>query len=120
MLMLTAYFDETGHSHDEKQKFNGMAGLLCKAEEWEKFEERWDRLLKKFKIPYIHMAKSMTLFAGWPDAKIKKLSEAAWTAIKTIKPLPIGSIIPMDDFRPLELCSVTISKTHTLFQCKIV
>ena len=58
--MLTAYFDETGHSHDEKQKFNGMAGLLCKAEEWEKFEERWDRLLKKFKIPYIHMAKSMS------------------------------------------------------------
>ena len=103
MLMLTSYMDETGHSRDEKSKFNGMAGLTCKVEEWELFERRWKRMLDRFKIPYIHMAESFAMFGDWPEAKIKALSAAAWDAIKKIRPLPLGSIFPMDDLRLLEV-----------------
>lgn len=102
MLMLTSYMDETGHSRDEKSKFNGMAGLLCKAEEWELFERRWKRILSRFNIPYIHMRESLTMFEGWSETKLNALSTAAWDAIKRIKPLPLGSIFPMDVLRPLE------------------
>src|SRR6185295_4823221 len=41
MLMLTAYMDETGHSQDARSKFNGMAGLITKAENWLIFEREW-------------------------------------------------------------------------------
>ena len=102
MLMLTSYMDETGHSRDEKQKFNGMAGLLCKVEEWELFEARWDKMLKRFGIPYIHMKESRELFDGWSETRLHALSAEAWDKIEKIKPLPLGSIFPMDDFRPLE------------------
>lgn len=102
MLMLTSYMDETGHSRDEKQKFNGMAGLLCKVEEWELFERRWAKMLDRFDIPYIHMKESWEMFEGWSKTKLDALSEEAWDKIEKIKPLPLGSIFPMDDFRPLE------------------
>jgi Protein of unknown function (DUF3800) len=102
MLMLTAYMDETGHSRDEKQHFNGMAGLMAPAEYWEVFEDKWYKLLTKFRLPYIHMKEMRTLLAGWSESKIKKLSEAVWKVIKETRAMPIGSIIPMDDFRPLE------------------
>jgi len=102
MLMLTAYMDETGHSKDEKQKFNGMAGLITLAENWEYFERKWEKTLDEFHIPYIHMKENETMFAGWPEDKLKELSAELWKVIKDSKALPIGSIIPMDDFRPLE------------------
>jgi len=102
MQMLTAYMDETGHSQDEKQHFNGMAGLMAPTEYWEVFEGRWDRLLTKFKLPYIHMKEMWKLLDGWSKTKTEKLSAAVWKIIKETRAIPIGSIIPMDDFRFLE------------------
>lgn len=102
MLMLTTYMDETGHSKDEKQKFNGMAGLMTKEENWRIYEREWRKILKHFKIPYIHMKEARKMFKGWPEAKVKDLSRCVWEIIVGIEVLPIGSIIPMDEFRPLE------------------
>src|SRR6266853_3795606 len=102
MQMLTAYMDETGHSQDEKQHFNGMAGLMAPTEYWEVFEGRWDRLLTKFKLPHIHMKEMWKLLDGWSKTKTEKLSAAVWKIIKETRAIPIGSIIPMDDFRFLE------------------
>ena len=56
MLMLTSYLDETGDSKDEKQKFNGMAGLVGPAENWEEFEWRWKKILKQSNLPHFHMS----------------------------------------------------------------
>jgi hypothetical protein len=102
MLMLTAYMDETGHSKDERQKFNGMAGLMTKEESWLIYEREWGKILKHFKIPYIHMKEARKMFAGWPEPKVKDLSRCVWEIIVGIEALPIGSIIPMDEFRTLE------------------
>jgi hypothetical protein len=55
MGTLTAYMDETGHSKDERQRFNGMAGLLAPTREWERLEIKWKKTLKEFKLPYFHM-----------------------------------------------------------------
>jgi len=101
MLMLTAYMDETGHSQDQNSKFNGMAGLMTKEENWIVYEREWSKILKHFKIPYVHMSEKK-LFAAMSDAQKKDLSRCVWEIIKGIEALPIGSIIPMDDYRPLE------------------
>src|SRR5689334_16457589 len=57
MLMLSAYLDETGHSKDELQRFNGIAGFLAPAKKWIEFERSWNRTLtsKEFDLPYFHM-----------------------------------------------------------------
>ena len=102
MVTLTAYMDETGHSKDQKQKFNGMAGWIATTDQWQYFERRWKKILKRFQIPYIHMKESREMFDGWSELKIRKLSAALWDAIEETHPFPIGSIIPMDEFRPLE------------------
>ena len=41
--MLCGFMDETGHSQDEKQRFNGMAGIVAPLEHWAQFERKWDR-----------------------------------------------------------------------------
>jgi hypothetical protein len=102
MLMLKAYMDETGHSQDQRSRFNGMAGLITKEENWLVYEREWGKILKHFKIPYIHMTESMEMFAGWSDAKVKDLSRCVWEIIIGIEALPLGSIVPMDDYRAIE------------------
>lgn len=42
MLMLSAYMDETGHSRDEKQRFNGMAGLMAPTKRLVRMERKWN------------------------------------------------------------------------------
>lgn len=103
MMMLTSYLDETGDSKDDKQKFNGMAGLVAPAENWEVFERKWKATLKTFGLPYIHMSEMRTLTRGWPEAKVENLFEKLWKVIKGVKALPVGSIIPMDDYKPLKV-----------------
>jgi hypothetical protein len=102
MVMLTTYLDETGHSRNEHQKFVGIAGLMAKAEGWRRFEIQWKKTLKKFNVPYIHMRERATLFKGWPKSKLDTLSAILWEIIREAKAIPLGSIIPMDDFRALE------------------
>ncbi|MDQ3755927.1 MAG: hypothetical protein M3371_14490 [Acidobacteriota bacterium] len=68
--MLSAFFDETGHSRDEKQLFNGMAGVLAPADHWEAFEKKWKRTLQEFEIPFFHMkdfANFRKCFEGWSE-----------------------------------------------------
>jgi hypothetical protein len=101
MLKLTAYMDETGHSQDQRSRLNGMAGLMTKEENWLVYEREWGKILKHFKIPYIHMTEKK-LFAALSDAQKKDLSRCVWEVIVGIEALPIGSIIPMDDYRPIE------------------
>jgi Protein of unknown function (DUF3800) len=104
MLMLTAYLDETGHSKDEKQRFNGMAGLIAPAYNWEVFERKWKATLKEYKLPFFHMkdfANFKGHYEGWSEERRKKLFGKLMLHMETIAPLPIGIIIPMEEFRKL-------------------
>jgi hypothetical protein len=55
MLMLSAYMDETGHSADEKQRFNGMAGLMAPTKRLQRMERKGNTTLRRFNLPYFHM-----------------------------------------------------------------
>ena len=102
--MLTAYLDETGHSKDEKQRFNGMAGLLAPSISWEQFEVRWKKTLENFKLPFFHMKDFATFrrnYAGWSEAKRRDLYGTLLTHIEAADAFPVGSILAMKDFRSL-------------------
>jgi hypothetical protein len=104
MVMLTAYMDETGHSKDERQRFNGMAGLLAPTWAWEELEPKWKQTLKDFKIPFFHMkdfANRQREFEGWHELKRQKLYGKLLKHIEMASPFPLGSILAMSDFKSL-------------------
>lgn len=72
MLMLTAYFDESG-THENSEDFLTIAGYLSSVDLWERFELEWLTLLKdpNFNIPYSHaveMAHFKGPFSSWDSA----------------------------------------------------
>jgi hypothetical protein len=100
--MLSAYFDETGHSRDEKQLFNGMAGVLAPADHWGAFEERWRQTLKDFEIPFFHMkdfANFKGFFKGWSEYKRRRLYGKLLAHMETAYIFPVGVSISMSAFR---------------------
>jgi len=102
MLVLSGYFDETGHSQDEKQRFNGMAGVLAPADHWESFEEKWKLTLEAFKIPFFHMkdfANFKGYFEGWSEAKRQKLYRRLLAHMETRYVFPLGISISMEAFK---------------------
>jgi hypothetical protein len=98
------YMDETGHSRDQKQRFNGMAGLIAPAKNWESLSAKWNKVLEEFRIPYFHMkdwANSRGFFTGWSKLAREKLYGKLLKKIEGIYPFPLGTIISMEDFRRL-------------------
>lgn len=104
MLMLTAYLDETGHSADKNQKFVGMGGLIATSKNWELFEKKWKKVLRKYDVSCLHMkdfAHSRKDFEKWKDNKpirdrfLGELMEI----IKEAGAFPFGCSIPLDSYR---------------------
>ena len=67
-----------------------MAGLITKEQNWTVYEHEWSKILRHFKIPYVHMTESREMFAGWPEEKIKDLSHCVWEIIVGVDALVIG------------------------------
>lgn len=104
LLMLTAYLDETGHSKDERQRFNGMAGLLAPSAKWERLEVKWKRTLREFRLPHFHtkdFANRRREYEGWSEDRRQKLYGRLLTHIEAAHPFPIGSILAMSDYNSL-------------------
>ena len=98
------YMDETGHSKDQKQRFNGMAGLIAPSVNWAHLERKWKATLTEFKIPYFHMKEwthSTGHFIGWSKAKREKLYAKLLRKMESVYPFPLGTILSMEDFRRL-------------------
>lgn len=69
-----AYFDESGKFQDSD--FICIAGFVSDDARWNVFAEQWDRLLKTYKIPALHMRHVMPLkgpFEGWDREQAKKM-----------------------------------------------
>ena len=67
VLMIVGYFDETENSRAD---FVAMSGYLADHSNWDALSTDWDLLLKKHKIPYLHVkdflaAKKVYEDLGW-------------------------------------------------------
>jgi hypothetical protein len=75
------YMDETGHSRDQKQRFNGMAGLIAPAENWNSLTVKWNKVLEEFHIPYFHM-KDWAIHGASSPAGVNWREKVVWQAPK--------------------------------------
>jgi hypothetical protein len=104
MLMLHAYFDETGHGDDANTKFLGIAGCLTSVETWKKVERRWSAALRSEGLPYFHMreyAFSVGPFKDWKDgeARRQKIYGALWEIILEAELVPLGGFVQLGDYK---------------------
>lgn len=111
MAMLTAYMDETGHSKDERQRFNGMGGLFGPTEKWIEFETKWKAVLahKEFRLPYFHMkefearhpktGERVGFYKGRDEHKRRRLFSKLMRLIQNTHSMPVGAVVNMDDYR---------------------
>jgi hypothetical protein len=89
-----------------------MGGLLSPVEKWPDFENKWNAVLKEFRLPYFHMrefearhpvsGERMYGFKGWDNYKRKRLYGKLMRIIQNTHAMPIGAIVPMEAYR--EVC----------------
>lgn len=68
--MFIAYFDGSGKMEDSKAL--SMACLVSRAQDWEKFETKWQRILRRHNVTVMHMTDFNARereFKGWDDYK---------------------------------------------------
>ena len=96
------YMDETGHSRDQTQRFNGMAGLIAPSSHWKELERKWQETLDAYHIKYFHMVEfenserarnsssSKNRFKDWSPIKKEKLLNKLLKIIETTYPFPLA------------------------------
>lgn len=74
VIMLQAYFDESGHSSDSQ--FVCMGGCLAPVETWDQFEKDWGQVLLDYDLTWFHMTDFESYqgeFKGWSKGKHEQL-----------------------------------------------
>lgn len=105
MLMLNAYFDETGKENDPGSKIVGIGGCVAPFTHWERFEPEWTGVLGKYGVGYMHMKEfshSVKGFDnGWKGDRPKReaFQHDLWDVIDKVNPLYIGCFLPMSEYR---------------------
>lgn len=104
MLMLHAYFDETGHGNDANTKILGIAGCLTRKELWKKVEDEWTKALKSEGLPYFHMkeyAHSTGAFEDWigDENRRRKIYGKLWEIISNAELMPLGGFVQLGDYK---------------------
>lgn len=104
--MLTAYWDEIGHS--ASTPFAGMAGFLAPVSRWVWLETEWLSVLRATDLPfngkpYIHMreyAHSRGPFAEWKgrEEKRQQLMKDLIALVGEAEAIPIGAAVPMREY----------------------
>jgi len=100
--MLTAYFDESNTSPNQKTPI--VAGYLASKFQWDRFGEQWGKLLRRYDIPIdpsygqriTHRSKMHPkdkLFGAWVPVHLDQFLERANPMIRTHIRIPIGNAV---------------------------
>jgi len=105
--MYVSYMDEAGHFNDPNCKYVGMAGFVAPEEFWEPFGKLWNNILRSepFNLTQPFHTKDFAgkrgEFVGWSEEKRQNLYGQLIEAILLIQPIPIATLISIDDFKSL-------------------
>jgi hypothetical protein len=100
--MLTAYFDESGHS--ATQGFFALAAFVAPSDAWLVFDVAWQDTLNNCNAPYLHMrefAHSLGPYEGWTEEQRRSLLRGCVSAIKVAQAVAIGAVLDVADFNTL-------------------
>jgi|GEM_PF-4337334 len=110
--MLTAYFDETNTGPG--QQVPVVAGYLASTFQWSRFDEQWDKLLRRWGIPIdsrygIRVAHRSELqhrvgtFNNWTERDRDEFLRKAYAIIKRNTRVPIGNTVVKKEFEDFAL-----------------
>jgi hypothetical protein len=106
-VMLTAYFDETNVSPDQPVPM--VAGYLASTFQWGRFNEQWDKLLRRAEVPIdrkcgirlVHRYELQQLkgaFIDWTATERDEFLIRAYAVIRRHTRMPIGNAVVRKHF----------------------
>jgi len=98
--MLTAYFDDSGTSPTDPVAV--VAGYLASARMWNRFNEQWESLLRKYEITKVHRAELENFkgeFANWKPARRTEFVKKAHAIIRRCTYVGVGLALIKDDLK---------------------
>lgn len=101
-FMLTAYFDDSNTSPN--QKVAVVAGYLGSVSQWERFRHRWAALLEEFEIEITHRTDLQNLkkdFSTWDEQRRDAFVSKAYGIINRFTYVPIGAAVSTEDFNAI-------------------
>jgi hypothetical protein len=104
MVMLKAYFDESGHSSAPGYRPFAVGGCVAPLERWEIFEEEWKRILARFDVKCFHatdLAAYQGEFRDWNDARRKEFMGILVGLVRQYVARPVGAVLPLVAYRRL-------------------
>lgn len=104
ILMLRAYFDESGHFRDPNESIVAIGGCLSTLEKWEIFEDEWDELLNTFRIECSHATDLKAFeneFTGWNEYRRRQFLQPALHIIDRAVNQYLGAVLPIDQWKAL-------------------
>lgn len=100
MAMLRAYLDESGDLANPHQVIS-VAAVVATQHGWHTFEEKWTRILRRYRVPGLHL--HMTdfenrrgAFADWPITEEKRVLCIAELAATLKHSIRFGYVVSMD------------------------
>ena len=76
-MVLAAYYDGSGKTHDPNCQFITIAGFSAQTETWDAFGKGWQQVLADHGAPYFHASEAwahMGAFDGWAPTKVSRLA----------------------------------------------
>jgi hypothetical protein len=99
-MSLIAYYDESG-THDDSA-MTVLAGFAARPNEWALFEREWQKILNKWKLPFIHtkhLFHKQKFYKGWPDKKLGHLWNDLLYVIQEREIFGTKTVLYHDDYR---------------------
>jgi len=99
LVVLTAYFDESG-IHGDSKVF-AMGGYLAPKEMWNRLEKEWNSTLEKYEIGFFHMTdceNGFAQFEGWSKTKREDLIKELIKIIRQNGLFSICSAVVLEDY----------------------
>jgi hypothetical protein len=136
MAVCLAYFDASGHPRDPRRRQLTVAGYVARESRWQRFERKWDEVLKAYRVPFFHankMAHWAKPYDTWNRDETKRIAyiQALTKVIKAHVYKAFSHSMSLDGYdavnaefrldetcRPYSLCATQIVRHVTAWMRK--